>query len=97
MKKETIARKFNESVDYFTLNYGDPFKDCAINLLASYRDMASVSEPWANTTITKTIMRMPKSIVKNVFANVNSPEMVAKFGVRVFKVVIAVLTAANAK
>lgn len=80
-RNETTARKFNESVDYFTPCYGNPFEDCAINLLANYRDMKSVNEDWANATIAKTIKRMPKSIIKDVMLCVNSADNHKKFDI----------------
>ena len=78
-RNETTARNFNESIDYFVMNYGNPFEDCAINLCAAYRDLRSVDEGWANGTIRKTIKRMPKSIILNVLCEVNSAANRARF------------------
>lgn len=73
-RNETIATKFNESIPYFVMNYGNPIEDCAINLCAAYRDLRSIDESWASSTLTKTIKKMPKSIILNVMGEVNSYE-----------------------
>lgn len=63
---EARATRFNESVDYFCLNYGNPFEDCAINLISGYRDMMVINESWAVSTICKVLKRMSTSMLKKV-------------------------------
>lgn len=65
---EARATKFNESVDYFCLNFGDPYIDCAINLISGYRDMCVVNKDWAVSTISKTLKRMNTSMLRKVAA-----------------------------
>lgn len=66
-KQRSAAIKFNESVDYFVLNYGCPIEDCTINLLTAYRDLSILQLEWAASTIRKTIARMPKFMLDKVY------------------------------
>lgn len=71
MTQEEKATKFNEGIPHFCLNYGNPYIDCGINLICSYRDMYSVNETWADSTIHKTLHKMPIWMVENIHSSWN--------------------------